>query len=470
MIATKYLLQPDRQPLSLTRQNTTQPACKNFIAGFMKPGNLAHPLSTAYTNMDNKFTPADRSPLQLPLPMTHAESVDLGADGLCSEGGDTADSVVVGTRTGAHLSDGGVVSYARETRDAYRRAARQRLQHGDPATRQAEYAAVIDEWMGTSVQIYHREDIDEFRTSINALAHDDFSLKRLEGVATALRSRTEFGVLQGIPSTWERDLDELQRKLPNFEEVIDHLRSACAIADYGSGVMRLAPMLLDGPPGIGKSLFMRLFADFVGTGEAVQINLEATQTASQLTGSDSHWSNSKPGLLFNRAIESLAANWVLCLEEVEKARVNEHCDPHAAMLTLLEPMTATGFRDLCLPMIRVNLSNVYIVATSNDADLLPEPLLSRMDVFSIPTPTKAQSRVIAENLVFAFMYEHFGNAFESYLGFTDDALDVLAATSPRMMQRVIRGGVGNALLAGRTFIEARDLRQRNVRNRGIGFA
>jgi ATP-dependent Lon protease len=324
---------------------------------------------------------------------------------------------------------------------------------------------------GPAVRVFHDEDIAEFRAAIPGLVHDEHSRARLDDIANKFLQRTGEGGLQTIGPHWHDQLDDMLRRLPNFAEVIDHVRCACAVAERGDNVLRLAPILLDGAPGIGKSLFARLFADFIGAGQPVQINLEASQTASQLSGSESHWANAKPGLLFQRALQAFHPNFVLYLEEIDKVRVGEHhADPHAVLLTLLEKSTASEFRDLCLPMIRVDLSHLYVIATANDAALLPTPLCSRFDIFTVPAPNREQSRGIADTLIEDYMRQHFGEAFDAWLDFNAEAMDVLARETPRRMQRLIQGGVGRALLAGRNVVIAADLQQCVAHERRIGFA
>lgn len=143
---------------------------------------------------------------------------------------------------------------------------------------------------------------------------------------------------------------------------------------------RLPPLLLDGPPGIGKSHFSRRLGEVLAAPTSV---IEATgENASfGVVGSQRGWSSAQPGRLIVTVLESRIANPVMLVEEIEKAgpvKSNKGIAFGLAegLLPLLEPMTA---RRWSCPyyQVRFDMSWVIWVLTSNDYRLLPAPLLSR---------------------------------------------------------------------------------------------
>ena len=65
----------------------------------------------------------------------------------------------------------------------------------------------------------------------------------------------------GVP-----DMAALYEQLPNFTEALDDVRRHVALAQDSRDGLEVTPMLLLGPPGIGKTHFARKLAELLGTG------------------------------------------------------------------------------------------------------------------------------------------------------------------------------------------------------------
>lgn len=144
--------------------------------------------------------------------------------------------------------------------------------------------------------------------------------------------------------------------------------------------LRLPPMLLDGPPGIGKSHFARRLGALLSVPTTI---IEATSESASfgLVGGQKGWSEAQPGRVLETVLHSLVGNPVIVIDEVEKAGNVVSHKGHAfrlvdALLPLLEPMTA---RKWTCPFYQVSFDMGWIgwILTSNDYSRLPEPLLSR---------------------------------------------------------------------------------------------
>jgi hypothetical protein len=59
----------------------------------------------------------------------------------------------------------------------------------------------------------------------------------------------------GKPANGRAALDELRLRQPHFGEVIDHVANQLALAQTSGRPLHIPPMLLIGPPGVGKTYF-----------------------------------------------------------------------------------------------------------------------------------------------------------------------------------------------------------------------
>ncbi len=265
----------------------------------------------------------------------------------------------------------------------------------------------------------------------------------------------------GVP-----DMAALYDQLPNFGEPLDDLRRHVALSQDSQDNLELTPMLLLGPPGVGKTHFARKVADLLGT--TMNLVPMSSMTAGWLlSGSSSQWKGARPGKVFEALVDGQYANPVIVVDEIDKASADAQYDPLGALYSLLEHDTAQHFIDE-FAEVPIDASQVIWITTANDERGIPEPILNRMNVFQIESPSPEAARQIARQIYQALREEHdWGRLFAEEPA--DDVLDQLATLAPREMRRALMTGFGNARLARREAIEVEDLPRQGGSKTRIGF-
>lgn len=261
-------------------------------------------------------------------------------------------------------------------------------------------------------------------------------------------------------------MDRLYDELPNFHEVLDDLKRQLALCQDSKDALELTPMLLLGPPGVGKTHFARAVAHLLGTGMGF-ISMSSLTAGWVLSGASSQWKGARPGKVFETLIDGPYANPVMVVDEIDKARGEHAYDPLGSLYSLLEHDTAGSFTDE-FAEVPIDASQVIWVATANDERAIPEPILNRVNVFEIQMPDADAARTIALRLYQGIRNEHdWGRRFDPAP--SEDTLACLADMPPREMRRAWMTGFGNARLDGREQVEPRDLPSASTKRGSIGF-
>lgn len=262
----------------------------------------------------------------------------------------------------------------------------------------------------------------------------------------------------------EQTLDELKRDMPNFKHVIDAIALSFNMAFYGDKNVHFPPILLVGPPGVGKTYFAKRLAKVLHLPLEI-ISMENQTGNGSIGGTQAMYNNSRPGLVFNQIVMGDIANPIILADEVEKSGVdamNGGSSPINQLLSLLESHSAEAFQDQSMEGITFNARWINWILTANDLQSIPKPVLSRAMVFQIQTPSEQEIQGICQQMYHRLLDER-SVVNEYRISLSDAASSALAklvsqtGESLRELPRLLQLGYANAIKAQKTEITAQDM-------------
>jgi len=189
-----------------------------------------------------------------------------------------------------------------------------------------------------------------------------------------------------------------------------------------------AILTLIGPPGTGKTSIGESIARATGR-EFVRMSLGGVRDEAEIRGHRRTYIGALPGRLVRALRDAGTMNPVIMLDEVDKVGADWRGDPSAALLEVLDPAQNHSFRDHYLD-VEIDLSQVLFIATANQAETIPGPLLDRMEVIRFDGYTVAEKTAIARDYLWPRQRERNGLR-EDEVVVDDDTLKLVVSEYTR---------------------------------------
>lgn len=251
------------------------------------------------------------------------------------------------------------------------------------------WAAVTDDRLGPDTLTRARKQLDDDHYGLEKVK------KRLIEYLAVLRLK------QSINDEVEQKIRAEQALVqqPNPNRELEHQQSDAEAAQLqvlkSQKMTDKSPiMLLIGPPGVGKTSLAKSVATALGR-KFHRISLGGVRDEAEIRGHRRTYVAAMPGLIVQGLRKVGVANPVFLLDEIDKiGMASVHGDPSAAMLEVLDPEQNHTFQDHYVGM-PIDLSKILFIATANNLDTIPAPLLDRMEMIYLPGYTTLEKRHIA---------------------------------------------------------------------------
>lgn len=239
-------------------------------------------------------------------------------------------------------------------------------------------------------------------TSITILDHigPSEAIGRTEGRAEEIYGR----LLHPLPlAVCNMDADAiyntLQSEFPWMKEA-NHMVAVATARQERQKVKhwRLRPTLIIGPPGLGKTRWIRRVSELTAV-PTHGIYLSGVAHSKSIIGSERGWASARPSFMTYGFLNTLRANPLFHIDELDKTSTNAN-EPNIqeSLLPILESETARAYHDMYL-LGRLDLRWSSFLFSANDLSKVSPVLLTRLKVVHVRKPTHAEIEKVIDTMI-----------------------------------------------------------------------
>ena len=267
-------------------------------------------------------------------------------------------------------------------------------------------------------------DADQFMEEVKKLKASktvkDKIIKEINKFKSVSSNSSESSVIRGYIETllempWDKASKDskdikmaksiLDRDHYGLEKVKERMLEFLAVRTLNANKGPSPIICLIGPPGTGKTSIAKSVADALNK-KYVRISLGGVRDEAEIRGHRRTYVGAMPGRIATSLRQAGVKNPLMLLDEIDKLGNDYKGDPSSALLEVLDSEQNSKFRDHYIE-IPLDLSDVFFVATANNLQTIPRPLLDRMEIIEVNSYTENEKEHIAsEHLIEKQMRSH----------------------------------------------------------------